>query len=131
MHAKANIRKFYYYTFGSAQTQEELAAALGKLLDINFVPHDSYYHGPYLLYEGPLADHLSIEDNHTKWLGDWKAEDFKQCPRLICVSVTEGRNVDKLAKSNYLKEQLFKIAGVILIKERILESNRRVWISRT
>jgi len=122
MYAKANIRNHYYYTFGSAQPQEELADAIGKLLDISFVPHQSDYLGPYLLYKGPLADQLSIEDNHTKWLDDWKAEDFKQYPTLICVSVAEGKNVDKLSKANYLKEQLSKIAGVILIKERILES---------
>ena len=120
MQAKANIRKSYYYTFGSTQTQEELADAVGKLLDISFEPRISDYVGPYLLYRG--AFQLSIENNHTEWLGDWKAEDFKQYPTLIFLSVTEGKNVDKLAKSNYLKEQLSKIDGLILIKESILES---------
>ena len=120
MQAKANIRKSYYYTFGSTQTQEELADAIGKLLDISFEPRISDYKGPYLLYRGSFE--LSIENNHTKWLGDWKAEDFKQYPTLIFLSVTEGKNVDKLAKSNYLKEQLSKIDGLILIKESILES---------
>jgi hypothetical protein len=38
------------------------------------------------------------------------------------VSVTKGKNVDKLAKADYLKQQLSNIAGLILIKESIYES---------
>jgi len=115
------MRTFYYQTFGSARSQEDLADSISKLLDISFTRRNSDYKGPYFMYQGPCADELTIEDNHEA--DGWRYEQFKGHDTLIFASFTEGKNVDKASRSQHLKELLINLPGVTLIEESIHESN--------
>ena len=116
------MRKSYYLVFGSKRPVEELEKAIGKALDIEFVPHASDYLGQYVKYSGLYADRLSIEQNQIG-AEEWKRGQFKDYPTLIFVQNTSGRNADKLSKNNHLKAGLPRMPDVTLLEEIVREED--------
>ena len=72
----------------------------------------------------PLGGRIAAPSNFTsRQQQSGRKEPRKGHDTLIFASFKEGKNVDKAAKSQYLKEQLVTLPGVILIEESIYESN--------
>jgi hypothetical protein len=115
------MRKSYFLLFGSSLSLEALAALVNKRLDVEFEHHDSSYVGEYLKYSGLYADKLTIEKNRSGVVGDFKEEKFKNFPTLIYVSITSGKNREKLSKVKYIKTCLCEISGIKLIRESLVE----------
>lgn len=116
--------KCYYLVYGAAGIGvDDLDVKLGALLSVTFTRRESSYIGEYSLYEGPKADRLSIEPNLYPF-GDWSEPEFQQYPTLVYLSNTEGKNVDKAARTEAEKVMLAQQAELTLLKETVLESSK-------
>ena len=118
------MKKNYYYLYG---TQNEDLPGLAKLLfdklDLEFDRHESDYLGEYFKYAGIYADKITLERNFNSIEDSWKEEAFKEYPTLLYVSNITGKNTDKLSKSKYLEEAFPQVAGMKLLRGKIIESN--------
>ena len=115
------MRKSYFLLFGSSLSPEAIAAMINKRLDLEFEQHDSSYLGAYFKYFGLYADKLTIEENRPNCLGDFKEEKFSKFPTLIYLSITSGKNRDKLSKSIFMKARLCEIGDIKLLRESVIE----------
>lgn len=114
------MKKSFYSTFGASQEGAELAATLARLLDLEFALHESSYLGEYFKYSGLFADKLTIENNNPL-SGEPRYAQFKDHPTLIFLSNENGKNAEKSSKHTYLKTQLGKIPGIVLLDDLVHE----------
>lgn len=117
-----SMRKNYFLLFGTCVPPATLVDILVKRLDVEFQHHESSYLGDYYKYSGLYADKLTIEKNKPDVLGDFKEEKFREFPTLVFLSITSGKNRDKLSKVKFIKDCLSKISGVQLLRESTLET---------
>ena len=115
------MKKNFYCVFGTNYTTVEIIEILRENFDMEFSPHESSYFGQYLLYSGLFADRITIRENRIDHLGEWAEERFKDYPTIIKLSNTNGKNSDKISKTNYIKKQFSKIANIALLEERVFE----------
>jgi hypothetical protein len=100
----------------------ELATKLVKeKLGIEFETRESSYIGEHSSYkEEIIADMLRVEPN---FFDDyWKEKEHKDYPTIIEISNTKGKNIDKEARHNFLRQKLSEIEEFVMIKDKILET---------
>jgi hypothetical protein len=114
------MRKSFFCLFGTKIPESELVELLFQKLDMKFIPHSSEYVGLYMKYSGLYAEKITIEQNKIIY-NDWKENEFRDYPTLIYLSNIQGKNSDKLSKTEYIKQQFFEIPGIVLLREEILE----------
>lgn len=116
------MKKSFFLRFGSPLDVKKVCSHLQDRLDLTFVQHNSSYFGEYSKYSGLYADSLIVGPNFVVCSGDWREPNQKQFITIVEVSITSGKNSDKLSKCKYLKNSLKQIAGLTLIEERTLEA---------
>jgi len=98
------LNKSYHLKYGSLLDKHEVKKMLEVRWDICSTEHDSSYFGVYYKYSGLYADNLTITDNHISTpFQEWLYENNKDFITLISISISKGRNKDKLSKYKYLK----------------------------
>jgi hypothetical protein len=115
------MKKSYYCIFGTNHSIAELVGILVKNFDMEFVEHESSYFGNYLLYSGLFADKLTIRDNSESTASEDSKNRFGDYAVIINLSNNNGKNSDKLSRTNYLKKQFSQISNVVLLEETIFE----------
>jgi hypothetical protein len=99
--------KSYFLKYGTSRSKREIKEMLDSLFDFSFKEHDSLYFGEYYKYSGVHADTITIKNNNVSSPYDeWLDETNKQFCTLIDISITEGKNKDKLSKYKSIKRIL-------------------------
>lgn len=115
------MKKNYFILYGTILPVTDILDYTEKRLDVKFDLHESSYLGEYYKYSGLYADSITIERNQIELKGEFKEETAKDFPVLVYISIAAGKNKDKLSKFKYIKKCFFKVSGVQLLRESIIE----------
>lgn len=111
----------YFLKYGSDKSREEVFKLLERKWDISCSEHDSSYFGLYFSYTGLYADKLTITDNYIRLANEWLDEKNKEFNTLVKVSITNGKNSDKLSKYKFLKSALNQMDILSIISDECFE----------
>jgi len=111
--------KKHFLTYGYPKADKEgLSKLISGLLGIEFEKASGE---SYSYRFGPIAETISVFDNYMEFDEEWSQPDFQHCPILVTASFTIGKNIDKQAKAEHVKNVLALIADLIEIKHSIYE----------
>ncbi|MGV3612785.1 MAG: hypothetical protein ACO1N0_17625 [Fluviicola sp.] len=111
------VKKYFLKYACSTLTKEELATTVSEKLGIEFEKGS----GGSLGYRfGELAESISIFDHYNAYDDFWAEENFKHCPVLLTASCTQGKNVEKAAKAQFLQDKFATIPELVEIRVQIL-----------
>ena len=115
------MKKSYFLKYGCNLCKQEIKEILENKWEFDCTEHDSAYFGVYFKYSGLYADTLLIKDNNVSTpYHEWLDEDNKHFCTIVEVSITSGRNKDKLSKYKFLKSA-FNSEVFSLISDKFLE----------
>ena len=116
------MSKNYFLLFGSRFDDVDIVSTvLSDVLNITFERRESSYVGNYNIYQGPLADKLSIESNLYP---EVKQEKFTNFKIIINASFIKGSASQKQINLDFIKEKLEEIDKMILLRETVMEGNK-------
>jgi len=109
----------HFLTYGYPKDDKEgLSRLLSEALGIEF--HIASAES-YTYRFGELAETISVFNNFMDFDEEWTQPDFQHCPILLTASFTIGKNIDKQAKAEHVKNILRLIPDLIEIKHTIYE----------
>lgn len=105
---------FYFLTFGYPKHDKPLLKdLLEKKLGITLELKSG---GNFGYRFGELAETISILDHYEEFDDWWSHPDFKDYPVLINASFSQGKNLEKKRKAEFLREKILEIPEMIEIK---------------
>ncbi|MCC9019922.1 hypothetical protein [Flavobacterium lipolyticum] len=111
--------KSYYITFGYVEdNKEKIAVIISEKLNIKLSPTSG---GNFGYRFGEIAETISVIDNYLEYDDWWQEENYKNCPILIKISLTKGKNKEKEEKAKHLREILKHVNNLTEIKYEIIE----------
>ena len=116
------MRKNFFLTYGSLHDKYSLKDILEQMFDFDFKKHDSLYWGEYFKYSGLYADQIKIFSNQIcSPYEDLISAENKHLCTIIKISITEGKNKDKLSKYKFIKKLIPHHLAELLKDELVSE----------
>lgn len=103
----------YYDLYGLMFSNLDTARDfLEATLGIQFIPHDSFYHGEYYLFQGEEQEELMLKSNFDEVEQEFAEEEFSRYPVLLYASevkdpqALQQRLVDASSKVELLRREV-------------------------